>query len=162
MKGIIVVAAIITMSFCTNSPLNAQDMNNKEIKTIIEVPENAQSAPLQFFIGKAWVVPLVSDTDTYNCSVANVIFEPACRNNWHKHPGGQILIVTEGTGYYQEKEKPVQLLNKGDTVAVAPNVEHWHGATADSWFSHIALGTNPGAGAPEWLEPVEDEYYNNL
>lgn len=162
MKALIFLFAMGIFLIVSESELKAQDMNSNEIKTVITVPENAQVGPLEYFTGKVWVVPKVSDTETYNCSLMEVIFEPTCRNNWHKHPGGQILIVLEGTGYYQERGKPVQLLKKGDVVAIAPDVEHWHGATADSWFSHIALGTNPGTGAAEWLEPVADEYYYGL
>jgi quercetin dioxygenase-like cupin family protein len=144
------------------SELKAQNMDNEKIKTVITVPEDAQVGPLEYFIGKVWVVPKVTDAETYNCLVIDVIFEPATRNNWHKHSNGQILIVTEGTGYYQERGKPVQLLKKGDVVAIAPDIEHWHRATPDSWFSHIALSTNLEKATTEWLEPVKDEYYYGL
>jgi quercetin dioxygenase-like cupin family protein len=66
---------------------------------------------------------------------------------------GQILLVTGGTGYYQEEGKPVQ---------IGPDVKHWHGATIDSWFTHIAISTNVQKGDTEWLEPVTDEEYSNL
>lgn len=96
----------------------------------------------------------------------NVTFEPGCRNNWHIHHakkgGGQVLIVTAGSGWYQiEGQAPVSL-NPGDAVVIPANVKHWHGAKKNSWFSHIAFEA-PGEGTSnEWLEPVSDEDYSKL
>ena len=115
-----------------------------------------------YFIGTAWLEMLVSNDSTFNCPIGNVTFEPGARNNWHKHPGGQILLVTGGKGYFQEEGKPVQVIQEGDVVKIHPNVKHWHGATQDSWFVHIAISTNAQKGDAEWLEPVTDEEYNNL
>jgi quercetin dioxygenase-like cupin family protein len=115
-----------------------------------------------YFIGTAWLEMLVPHDSTFNCPIGNVTFEPGARNNWHKHPGGQILLVTGGKGYYQEEGKPVQVLHEGDVVKIRPGVKHWHGATPDSWFTHIAISTNVQKGDTEWLEPVTDEEYNNL
>ena len=91
--------------------------------------------------------------------MANVTFEPGCRNSWHSHKAGQILIATAGIGYYQEKGKPARRLFPGDIVEIAPNVEHWHGAAPDSWFSHVAITANPQSNATSWLSPVSDEQY---
>ncbi|WP_028401558.1 (R)-mandelonitrile lyase [Ectobacillus panaciterrae] len=115
-----------------------------------------------YFIGATWLEMLVSNDSTFNCPIGNVTFEPGARNNWHTHPGGQILLVTRGKGYYQEEGKPVQVLHEGDVVKIDPDVKHWHGATPDSWFTHIAISTNVQKGIVEWLEPVTDEEYNNL
>lgn len=114
-----------------------------------------------YFIGTAWLEMIVPLDSTFNCSIGNVTFEPGARNNWHKHPGGQILLVTGGTGYYQEEGKPVEILHEGDVVKIDPDVKHWHGATPDSWFAHIAISTNVQKGDTEWLEPVTDEQYHN-
>ena len=116
-------------------------------------------APADYFTGTAWVKMLVPNDPTFNIAIGNVVFEAGCRNNWHSHPGGQILICTDGVGYYQEKGKPIQLLNKGDVVAIAPDLVYWHGASPDSEFTHIAIGTNTQKGIVEWLEPVTDEQY---
>lgn len=91
--------------------------------------------------------------------MANVTFEPGCRNSWHSHKAGQFLIATAGIGYYQEKGKPARRLFPGDIVEIAPNVEHWHGAAPDSWFSHVAITANPQSNATSWLSPVSDEQY---
>lgn len=113
-----------------------------------------------YFVGTAYKM-LVNQNPAFNTTVGNVVFEPGCRNNWHSHKGGQILICTDGEGYYQEKGKPIQLLRRGDVVQILPNVVHWHGATPDSEFTHIAIGPNSNLGAADWLEPVTDEDYNS-
>jgi quercetin dioxygenase-like cupin family protein len=115
-----------------------------------------------YFIGTAWLEMLVPNDSTFNCPIGNVTFEPGARNNWHKHPGGQILLVTGGKGHFQEEGKPVQVIQEGDVVKIHPNVKHWHGATPDSWLVHIAIMTNAQKGDAQWLEPVTDEEYNNL
>ena len=114
------------------------------------------------FIGAVWVDTLVPMDSMFNCQIANVTFEPRARNNWHKHPGGQILLVTGGIGYFQEEGKPAQVIQEGDVVKIYPNVKHWHGATPDSWLIHIAIIANPQKGDAVWLEHVTDEDYNNL
>ena len=109
----------------------------------------------QFFTGQSYLKALAQAPDGH-FGVGNVTFEPGCRNNWHRHLGGyQILLVTGGQGLYQEAGKPAQLLRAGDVVVIADGVKHWHGATADSWFSHVAIT----AGQAEWLEEVSDQDY---
>jgi quercetin dioxygenase-like cupin family protein len=120
-----------------------------------------ESAPADYFTGTVWVKMLVPNDPTLNCQIGNVIFEPSARNNWHTHPGGQILIVTDGTGYYQEKGKPIQLIRKGDVVNIPPDIEHWHGASHDNEFTHIAINPNTQKGIVVWLERVTDEEYNS-
>ncbi len=115
-----------------------------------------------YFTGTVWLQMLVPPENIFNCPVYNVTFEPGARNNWHKHPGGQILLVTGGRGYYQEEGKPARLVKAGDVVEIHPNVKHWHGAAADSWFVHIGITTNPQAGDAEWLEEVSVEEYDKL
>ena len=114
------------------------------------------------FIGAAWLQWLVPPESTLGCPLGNVTFEPGARNSWHKHPGGQILLVTGGRGYYQEGDQPAQELRPGDVVEIRPNVKHWHGAAPDSWFVHIAIEANAQAGPAEWLEPVTDEEYKSF
>jgi quercetin dioxygenase-like cupin family protein len=104
---------------------------------------------------------LVTDKENFDLTIGNVVFEPGVRNNWHSHPGGQILLCTKGTGYYQEKGKPVRLLNVGDVVEILPDVIHWHGATPNSEFEHLAINPQLYKGSVTWLEPVTDEEYNS-
>jgi len=119
-------------------------------------------APADYFTGNAWVKNLVPPGTALNCVIANVVFEPGCRNNWHTHPGGQVLICTDGFGYYQERGKPIQLLRKGDVVQIPPDLEHWHGASPDSEFTHIAVNTNSDRGLVNWLSRVTDEEYHRF
>ena len=118
----------------------------------------------EYFIGKSYLKPLVG-TDGY-LPIANVTFEPGCRNNWHIHKastgGGQVLICVEGEGWYQEEGKQPQSLKAGDIVEIPANTKHWHGAKKDSWFSHLAF-EYPGEDCLiEWCEPVNDEYYETI
>lgn len=111
------------------------------------------------FTGEVWLAPL-SEQKELNVPMANVTFEPGCRNSWHSHKAGQLLIATAGIGYYQEKGQPARRLFPGDIVEIAPDVVHWHGAAPDSWFAHIAITTNPQINAAVWLDPVNDEQYS--
>lgn len=113
----------------------------------------------EFFVGQSYLNMLTTE----RVPVGNVTFEPSCRNNWHiHHEGGQILLVTGGEGYYQAWGESAQKLKKGDVVNIPPEIKHWHGATKNSWFTHIAVEV-PAEGAwNEWLEPVTDEEYNKL
>ncbi len=138
------------------------DKSNLSESVIFPKGEKLPEQFSKFFSGNAWLCMLVPRDNEFNCPIGNVTFEPGCRNNWHKHAGGQILLVTGGRGYYQEEGKPAQELNPGDVVKIAPNVKHWHGAAPDSWFVHLSVETNVNAGPAEWLEPVTDEEYNNL
>lgn len=113
------------------------------------------------FNGTAYLQRLMTDSETFDVVVSDVIFEPSARNSWHSHPGGQILIATAGKGYYQEKGKPIQVLKPGDVIAIAPDVKHWHGAAPDSGFTHMAINTKVSLGATEWYDPVTDEEYND-
>ena len=113
----------------------------------------------QYFVGQSYLAPLTSD----GVSTNNVTFEPGCRNNWHiHHKGGQILLCTAGTGWFQDEGKPAQVLKPGDVVNIAPGVKHWHGASKDSWFSHVAIAVPAEGASNEWLEPVSDEDYSKL
>ena len=111
----------------------------------------------KYFIGKSYLKPL----NINGVGVFNVTFEPRCRNNWHiHHVGGQILLCTDGVGWYQEENKEPRKLYPGDVVYIAYEVKHWHGASKDSWFSHIAIEIPNTKN--EWCEPVSDEEYDKL
>jgi quercetin dioxygenase-like cupin family protein len=119
-------------------------------------------APADYFIGNAWIKMLVPNDQIFNTQIGNVVFEPGARNNWHTHPGGQILIITDGVGYYQEKGKPARVIRKGDVVTIAPDVVHWHGAAANSSMTHLAINTNTNRGVVTWLDPVTDDQYRSV
>lgn len=116
----------------------------------------------KYFVGQSYLAPISRE----QIFIANVAFEPSCRNNWHIHKaskgGGQILICVAGRGYYQEWGKKARKLFPGDIVNVPAGVKHWHGATKDSWFSHLAIEVPAENGSNEWLEPVDDNTYGKL
>ncbi len=119
----------------------------------------------EYFTGKSYVNPLTKPGES-TVALANVTFEPGCRNDWHIHHaktgGGQILICTAGSGWYQEEGKEAVSLEPGMVIVIPPEVRHWHGAKVDSWFSHIALSVPGTDTSNEWLEAVDDQTYGKL
>lgn len=129
-----------------------------EFKQIFPLGET-NDAYAQYFSGQSYLAVLTQE----GIVSFNVTFEPGCRNNWHiHHKGGQILFCTAGTGWYQAEGKPARQLHPGDVVNIPAEVKHWHGATKDSWFSHIALSVPAEGATNEWREAVADEDYNKL
>jgi 4-carboxymuconolactone decarboxylase len=124
-------------------------------------PPGEKTSP-DYFSGTAWVNILVPQDETGSYAIGNVLFEPRSRNHWHKHPAGQILLVTDGKGYYQERGKPAKVLTPGDIVIIPSDVEHWHGAAHDSSLTHIVITNNGERGPVQWLDPVTDEEYERL
>lgn len=124
----------------------------------------ANEAYAQYFIGNSYLNPL---TDP-KCGLflANVTFEPGCRNAWHIHRakkgGGQLLLCVAGEGWYQEEGKEAISLKEGSVVVIPPNVKHWHGAKRDSYFSHIAFELPGEETSNEWCEQVSEEDYGKL
>ena len=115
-----------------------------------------------YFVGQSYLTMLTTE----GVPVGNVTFEPGCRNNWHVHHatsgGGQILLCTDGSGWYQaEGEEPVSM-TPGTVVQIPANLKHWHGAKKDSWFTHLAIEVPGENTSNEWLEPVTDEHYAAL
>ncbi len=121
-----------------------------------------READRNHFTGLAWSEALVSDTGAINTMIYNVTFAPGARNNWHRHPGAQVLLVTGGRGYYQEEGQPARELQPGDVVRILPGVKHWHGAAPTSWFAHLAINLGARLGGAEWLEPLPEEEYSRL
>lgn len=144
------------MKFLDESKFSEKNVFGKGI-------ENTMFA--KYFIGESFLNPL-TDWHKDPIFMANVTFEPGCRNNWHVHKatkgGGQVLVCTAGEGWYQEEGKEAVSLEAGKVIMIPTNVKHWHGAKVDSWFSHISVEV-PGEGkSNEWLEPVSDEVYGQL
>lgn len=125
----------------------------------------SNDAYAQYFSGDSFLNPLTKFGES-PVFLANVTFEPSCRNNWHIHHatsgGGQILVCTAGEGWYQEEGKDPVSLAPGSVITIPANVKHWHGAKADSWFSHIAIEVPGENTSNEWCEPVTDEQYNSI
>jgi quercetin dioxygenase-like cupin family protein len=129
-------------------------------KAVQAIFPKGEQGPIENFTGKAWHFGLVASDSTYNTLVGNVYFEPGARSNWHIHPAGQILIITDGEGYHQIKGQPREKIKKGDVVKCPPNVMHWHGASPKIGMQQMYIISNTEKGIVKWLQPVTDEEYN--
>jgi len=114
------------------------------------------------FTGTVWLQMMGARDTTLHASFGNVTFAPKAFTNWHSHPGGQLLFITSGKGYYQAKGEPARPLSTGDVVEIPRNVIHWHGAAPDSEFAHIAISLNQDEGGAVWTGPVTNEEYNSI
>ena len=147
-----------------SNPDNAPSDDGLEAyaRTIMFPIGEPNTAYAQYFIGNSWLAPI----STEQVPFSNVTFEPGCRNNWHIHHasegGGQMLVCVGGRGWYQEWGKPAVQMLPGDVVHIPANTKHWHGAAADSWFSHLAFEVPGTETSNEWLEPVDDAQYSAL
>lgn len=115
-----------------------------------------------WFTGNAFLKPLITKDKNNEFSAGSVTFEPSARTNWHTHPKGQVLLVIEGQGLYQEKGKPALIIKKGDVVNIPENTEHWHGASAATKMVHIAITNFKEDIQVTWLKQVTDEEYNSV
>ena len=111
--------------------------------------------------GTIWLSELNHPDSIFNFSLAQAVYEPKAKLDWHIHPAGQYLLITEGTGYYQEKGKPGQIVHKGDIIKCLPGVAHWHGAAPGSNFAYVAV-TPTTKGKTIWLQRVTDAEYNSV
>ena len=109
--------------------------------------------------GDVWLSELNKADSSINSQISLAVFGPNAKLNWHSHSAGQILLITQGKGYYQEKGKPVQVVHKGDVVKCLPDVEHWHGSTPTSGVTYIAVSPQ---SKTTWLHPVTEEEYQNI
>ena len=175
MRELATIAALSVMQG-TESQLSAHiaigknnGLTDEQVSAILTLTRgirHADSFPLgslagpAMFRGDAWVQQLLPEHgEEYDTAAYNVTFAPGTRNHWHSHSVGQILLCTAGVGYYQEKGKPARRLTPGDVVEIPANVEHWHGAAPDSFFSHIGITPKVGENHHTWGDPVTDAEY---
>lgn len=151
---IICLALVLSMSRCTQQPANAKDDQTNSLV----FPKGEKIASVNFN-GTVYLKMLIAGDSINPTAIGNVTFEPGARTKWHLHPGGQILLVMDGVGYYQEKGQSKKILRKGDVIKCPPNIPHWHGASSDKHFVQVAV-TNSHLGETVWLEEVPDEVYN--
>ena len=141
---------------------DATDAKEKFEQEMIFPIGEPNTAYARYFIGNSYLAPVSSE----QVKIANVTFEPGCRNNWHIHHatkgGGQMLVGVAGRGWYQEEGKPAVEILPGTVIHIPANVKHWHGAHKDSWFAHLAFELDGEDTSNEWLEPVSDQEYLNL
>lgn len=155
MKTILAATAMGAMSAIATAPAGAEGIdirpNSGAKSSLGETPEN--------FTGHAVITPLLPPNETTRANAGLVTFAPGARTTWHTHPAGQLLFITSGQGWVQEEGKGRRAVNAGNTVWIAPGVKHWHGATATTSMTHIAMTYVVDGRNVTWLEPVSDEQY---
>jgi quercetin dioxygenase-like cupin family protein len=162
MKYSLKIVAI--MMFVAITTLSCNNKNQEKMKTdtneLTEIFPKGEKGTNDLFTGNAYPTALVDADSVYNTLVGNVYFEPGARSNWHSHPAGQILIITDGVGYHQIEGKEIEIIKKGSVVKCPPNVRHWHGASADVGLQQLYIIPNTEKGIVEWNEAVTDEQYS--
>jgi quercetin dioxygenase-like cupin family protein len=158
MKQLLLTTALVLGSSLTSF---AQTPPKAPVEPLSGPFPKGERGPAATFTGVVYVATLVKDDPTFNCASSNVTFTPGARSHWHKHAAGQILLVTDGVGYYQEKGQPIRRLRKGEVVQAQPGVEHWHGASPKQSMTHISLNVNTEKGIVDWGRPVTDQEYNS-
>ncbi len=150
-----VTSQFVDMMFAQNaSPPGAESLGT-------DIFPRGNKGGNQNFTGDVWVNMHLSNDTVYNTQIGSVTFAPGARTNWHVHPSGQILLITDGMGYHQEKGKPLVLVRKGDVIKCPPNVMHWHGGSVNNSMSHVAISPDMEKGSVKWGEKVSDEEYKN-
>ena len=157
MKSLFITAAFLTL-LTISCRENKSENKGAALQAIFSKGE--KGAP-ENFTGNAWNTGLVTNDSNYNTVIGNVYFEPGARSNWHTHPSGQILIITDGVGYHQIQGQPKQTIRKGDVVKCPPNVLHWHGASRDTGMQQLYILPKTEKGIVTWLQKVTDEEYNS-
>lgn len=163
MKTIHIIAAFTIILVVSCNEQKSKNMKEKEesTETTLEaIFPKGEKGPAEFFTGNAYNYGLVPMDSTYTSLVGNVYFEPGARSNWHTHPSGQILIITDGVGYHQIEGQPIEIIKKGDVIKCPPNAKHWHGASADTGLQQLYIVPNTENGVVDWMEAVTDEQYN--
>lgn len=145
-----------------NDDIKGDDAKAAFVRTMIFPIGEPNTAYAKYFTGNSYLAPI----STEQIPFFNVTFEPGCRNNWHIHKaekgGGQMLVGVAGRGWYQEEGKSAVEILPGTVIHIPANVKHWHGATEDSWFAHLAFEIPGEKTENVWLEPVNNEEYNKL
>lgn len=157
---VIIAVAVFTLTACnnnTNTAKNEQVTVKSEKELVFDRGDKIDSPN---FTGDVWLNNLITADNENQNAVGSVTFAPGARTSWHSHPAGQIILVLDGVGYYQEKGKPVEIIRKGEVVKCPHNIPHWHGASPDSEFIQVAI-TGRENGPTVWLEPVTDQEYNS-
>jgi quercetin dioxygenase-like cupin family protein len=161
MKSILVfVVALMALAACDQTAKQQQQEALSDNAAAI-FPKGDTIDRAHFSAGRAWVHWILRPDSIYDTQLASVTYDKGSRTKWHYHPAGQILIITSGTAYYQEKGKPKQILSKGGVAKCPPGVHHWHGASPEGDVKLMAINPNMEKGGVVWLEKSTDEEYNN-
>ncbi len=150
---------ILLLLTACNNPDNKVMKTNTEDKLEFIFPKGEKNSS-EYFTGNAYNFGFKLDS-VFTSVAGNVYFEPGARSNWHTHPAGQILIITDGVGYHQIEGQPSEIIKKGDIIQCPPNVRHWHGASKDTGLQQIYIVPNTEKGIVDWQEAVTDNEYSN-
>ena len=161
MKNKILISTLIFLTFLIVA-CNTEKKPTETTQQNESVFPKGEKLDSENFTGTVWLQMMGANDTTLHARFGNVTFEPKARTNWHSHPGGQLLFITGGKGYYQAKGEPARPLSAGDVVEIPRNVVHWHGATPNSEFAHIAISLNQDEGGAVWTGSVTDEEYNSI
>lgn len=158
---LIVIALLTAVGFsCESSTSEKPSEAPQEKAALNAIFPKGQKGPAELFTGNAYNYGLVPPDSTFTTLVGNVYFEPGARSNWHSHPAGQILIITDGVGYHQIEGQAIETIRKGDVVKCPPGVKHWHGASPDTGLQQLYIVPNTEQGIVEWNEAVTEEQYS--
>lgn len=157
LSPLLILASTLLYGSCHTNEDNELGPAAKGDVSFVPTKDVRQAVSNETLAGAAWQQVVVKPDGANNIQVSTVTCEAGSRNNWHVHPRGQVIMVTDGEGYYQDKGGPKRLLRKGDIVNCMPGLIHWHGATPDSKFSYIAIKKQTHHGLVQWHEPVSNE-----
>jgi quercetin dioxygenase-like cupin family protein len=161
MKINLKIASIViigTLATACSNPEN-EKVTKPDKNELTEIFPKGQKGSSETFTGNAYNVGLVDPDSILTTAIGNVYFEPGARSNWHSHPAGQILIITDGVGYHQIEGQPIEIIKKGSVIKCPPNVRHWHGASADVGLQQLYIVPNTEKGIVNWQEAVTNEVY---
>ncbi len=161
MKKLIIVAVtpLMLLGQACNIKTDKQENMKTDIKELNAIFPKGEKGSEELFTGNAYNIGLVDADSVFTTAVGNVYFEPGARSNWHSHPAGQILIITDGVGYHQIEGQPIEIIKKGSIVKCPPNVRHWHGASPEVGLQQLYIVPNTEKGIVDWKEAVTDEDY---
>lgn len=156
---LILTFGMVLIGACTNSTNETQDIMDCKKQMVQAIFPKGEKGSEELFTGNAYNYGLVAPDSIFTTAVGNVYFEPGARSNWHSHPAGQILIITDGVGYHQIEGQPIEIIKKGDVVKCPPNVRHWHGASPNLGLQQLYIVPNVEKGIVDWNEAVTNEQY---
>lgn len=155
--AVVLAGTLSAINSCSNNK-NQEKMTTENTTALFPQGEKINNG---YFTGNAYLQTLLAKDKDNEFVLGSVTFDPGARTNWHTHPKGQVLIVTEGEGLYQEKGKKSKIIKKGDVINIPENVVHWHGATFKTKMVHIAITNYEGETNATWLNPVTDEEFKS-
>lgn len=165
-KTVLIAAVLLIINACNQATKNntetSPEVKSEKIDPIFTQNPATGDFLTKYFTGSVTVNMMLGNDENNEYSIANVVFNPKARTNWHTHPKGQVLLVIAGNGFYKAEGEPVQAISKGDVVNIPPNVNHWHGAASNSEFVHVAITNYKDGQNVVWGTAVTEDDYNSV